>query len=197
MDLSVNPRPASHAGFSVLRNRAQSVASFGFPLCKVGQAQLHKVGMRLQWEGTPAGQGRGQGSRGAWWRWPMFLSLFLSLGPGRSGPFTSFLSAALQGPGCPQALLIVSAWPGICLGFSRPSLGLAGLPSNLFTHILFKADSGPSEQLASLAAEVPSHVLIQAVWLGHSQASGSSMWLPAGKLLRLANHATSSGPGLC
>lgn len=51
-------------------------------------------------------------------------------------------------------------------GHPCPSLGVAGLPSNLFVHILFKADSGPSEQLPSLATQVPSNLLIQITWLG-------------------------------
>lgn len=37
-----------------------------------------------------------------------------------------------------------------------PSLGTARLCGHLFTHVLFKADSGPSEQLPSLATKPPS-----------------------------------------
>lgn len=92
----------------------------------------------------------------------MLLLLLLSPGPAAFWPFTSFLPAALQEP---------RPFPCSCL--ARHLLWLCRLPSNLSTHILFKADSGPSEQLPSLATEVPSHLLIQVVWLGHSQASGS------------------------
>lgn len=67
---------------------------------------------------------------------------------------------------CPWTLPIVPAWPGIHLGPSYPRFGVAGLPSNPLIHISFETDSGPSEQLPSLAAKVSSHLWIQVMWLG-------------------------------
>lgn len=87
-------------------------------------------------------------------------------GQGRVGPLTSLLSGAFWETRCPCTSPTVPAWPSIHLGPSSPSLGVAGLPSNLFTHILFKADSGAGEQLPSLAAKAPSHLWMQVVWLG-------------------------------
>lgn len=55
---------------------------------------------------------------------------------------------------CPLNLTYCSCLAAIPLGLSSPCLGVAGLPSNLFTHIPFKPDSAPSEQLLSLAVEV-------------------------------------------
>lgn len=87
-------------------------------------------------------------------------------GQGYSGSFSSLLSIVLQETWCPWTFPIVPAWPDIHPGPSYPSSVVAGLPSNPFTHIPLKTDSGPSEQLPSLAAKVSSHLCIQVMWLG-------------------------------
>lgn len=96
----------------------------------------------------------------------IIVAIPLTLGQGYSGSFSSLLSTPLQETWCPWTLPIVPAWLGIHLGPSYSTFGVAGLHSNPFTHILFKTDSGHSEQLPSLAAKVSSHLWIQVMWLG-------------------------------
>lgn len=86
------------------------------------------------------------------------VAIPFTLGQDHPGLSASLLLAAVQETLCPWTLPVVPAWPGIHPGPFYASLGEARLPSNLFTHIPFKTDSGPSEQLPSLDAEVFSHL---------------------------------------
>lgn len=113
------------------------------------------------------GQVQGQAQNGCWVVTAHIIAAIpFAPGQGHSGPLASLLTAALQKTRCPGAFPIVPAWSGIHLCPSFPSLGVARLPSNLFTHIPLKTDSGPSKQLPSPAVEVSLHLRMQVMWMG-------------------------------
>lgn len=117
------------------------------------------MGVRIQWEGTSSGPRPVSGTEDVLGNeGPHCCCHSFPFRPGPPWAVASLLLAAVQETLCPGTLPVVPAWPDIHPGPLYASLGEARLPSNLFTHIPFKTDSGPSEQLPSLDAEVFSHL---------------------------------------
>ena len=148
MGLRLNPRSTSHGLWNVGKSVTVSVPSS----IKWGrwQDQLHKVGMRIQQGGMSSGPSSASGTE----------EMLVNDGPSyccysfHSRPGTFWVFSFL--PFCSfRGNMVPSGFTHCFCPARHPRWPLL----SRFTHILFRTDSGPSEQL-------PSQLLIQVTRLG-------------------------------